>query len=116
MQIALDYGLDMTLADRKDNILRKLQSPSNPEGYKRYLGSPLRYAGGKSLAVGHIIKLLPNELGRVVSPFFGGGSVEISIAKELGVDVIGYDILIFLLYIKLNQLYLNRKMFCISIS
>ena len=52
-------------------------------GYKRYLGSPLRYAGGKSLAVGHILEHLPNNLNKVVSPFIGGGSVEIAIAKEL---------------------------------
>ena len=61
-------------------------------GYKRYLGSPLRYAGGKSLAVGHILEHLPDGLEKVVSPFIGGGSVEIAIAKELGIEVIGYDI------------------------
>ena len=77
---------------KKQNLLNKLQSPSNPDGFKRYLGSPLRYAGGKSLAVGHIVKLLPDNLKRLVSPFFGGGSVEIAIAKELEVEVIGYDI------------------------
>lgn len=46
-------------------------------GYKRYLGSPLRYAGGKSLAVGHILEYLPDNLNKVVSPFIGGGSVEV---------------------------------------
>jgi DNA adenine methylase len=61
-------------------------------GYKRYLGSPLRYAGGKSLAVGHILEHLPDNLDKVVSSFMGGGSVEIAIAKELGIDVIAYDI------------------------
>ncbi len=80
------------ISKRKEDLLNKLKSPSKPDTYKRYLGSPLRYAGGKSLAVGHIIKLLPNKLGRVISPFFGGGSVEIAVAKELGVPVIGSDI------------------------
>ena len=61
-------------------------------GYKRYLGSPLRYAGGKSLAVGHILEYLPDGLEKVVSPFIGGGSVEVAIAKELKIDVIGYDV------------------------
>jgi DNA adenine methylase len=60
--------------------------------YKRYLGSPLRYAGGKSLAVGYIIERLPSNLKQVVSPFIGGGSVEIAIAKELGIPVIAYDL------------------------
>ena len=61
-------------------------------GYKRYLGSPLRYAGGKSLAVGHILEYLPDDINKVVSPFIGGGSVEVALAKELGIEVIGYDI------------------------
>ena len=52
----------------------------------------MRYAGGKSLAVGYIVYLLPIDTKKVISPFFGGGSVEIAIAKELGIDVIGYDI------------------------
>lgn len=80
------------IKDKKRELLSKLKSPSNPKGYKRYLGTPLRYAGGKTLAVGYIVNLLPDKIERVVSPFFGGGSVEIAIAKELGVEVIGYDI------------------------
>ena len=80
------------ITQSKQELLQQLKSPSNPDGFKRYLSSPLRYAGGKSLAVGHIVKLLPDVLSKVVSPFFGGGSVEIAIARELGVDVIGYDI------------------------
>lgn len=80
------------IALRKKLLLQKLKSPSKEESFKRYVGSTLRYAGGKSLAVGHVINLLPDRLSRVISPFFGGGSVEIAIAKELGVPVIGYDI------------------------
>lgn len=52
---------------------------NSKNGYKRYLGSPLRYAGGKSLAVGGILKYLPDGLNKVVSPFIGGGSVEVAI-------------------------------------
>jgi DNA adenine methylase len=54
--------------------------------------SPLRYAGGKSLAVGLIVELLPDNIKKIVSPFFGGGSLEIACSKELGLSVIGYDI------------------------
>lgn len=82
----------MNIVERKVSLLKRLQSPSDPNGFKRYIGSPLRYAGGKSLAVGYIVDLLPDYLERVISPFFGGGSVEIAIAKELGVPVIGNDI------------------------
>ncbi len=60
--------------------------------YKRYLGSPLRYAGGKSWAVGYVIERLPEDIERLVSPFFGGGSIEIAVAKELGIKVIGFEI------------------------
>jgi len=60
--------------------------------YKRVSLSPIRYPGGKSLAVGHIIDLLPKDTKRIISPFFGGGSVEIAISKHLNLEVIGYDI------------------------
>ena len=60
--------------------------------YKRYLGTPLRYAGGKSLAVGLIIEKFPNSISRLVSPFLGGGSVEVACGIELGVPVIAYDV------------------------
>jgi DNA adenine methylase len=73
----------------KEIFLNKLRTNN---GYKRYLGSTLRYAGGKSLAVGCIVENLPDNINKVVSPFIGGGSVEIAIAKELGIEVVGYDI------------------------
>lgn len=83
---------NIDITEKKREFLNKLRSPSNPDKYKRYMGSPLRYAGGKSLAVGYVVNLLPNKINRVVSPFMGGGSVEIAIAKELEIPVIGYDI------------------------
>ncbi len=60
--------------------------------YCRYNGLPLRYAGGKSLGVGHIIEHIPESVSTLMSPFFGGGSVEIACAKELGIQVTGYDV------------------------
>ena len=60
--------------------------------YSRYGGLPLRYAGGKSLALGYIIEHLPDKVNRLVSPFMGGGSVEIACAKELGLRVTSYDV------------------------
>ncbi len=78
------------VAFRKHFFLQQLAASKG--GYKRYLGSPLRYAGGKSQLVGYIIEHLPSSIRSVVSPFMGGGSVEIAIAKELGIPVIGYDV------------------------
>ena len=56
--------------------------------------SPLRYPGGKSRAVTKIVDkyIIPNipESKKVCSPFFGGGSIEIDLAKR-GFRVYGYD-------------------------
>jgi len=80
------------LAEKKKDLLDRLRSKTKKDYFKRYLGGPLRYAGGKTLAVGHIINLLPDNIKRVISPFVGGASVEIAMSKELGLEVIGFDI------------------------
>lgn len=81
-----------TFAERKKSFLDKLVSPSDKTKYKRYVGAPIRYAGGKSLAVGLIVERIPDYVKKIVSPFLGGGSVEVAIAKELDLPVIAYDI------------------------
>ena len=75
----------------KECFLRGLKSKGKFK-YTRYNGPPLRYAGGKSLGVGHIVEYIPETVDKLVSPFMGGGSVEIACAKELGIEVRGYDI------------------------
>lgn len=75
----------------KNYFLNKLKSKGKFK-YTRYNGLPLRYAGGKSLGVGHIIEHIPDGLDKLMSPFMGGGSIEIACAKELGVQVRGYDV------------------------
>lgn len=57
---------------------------------KREPRSPLRYAGGKSRGVLEISKFIPNNTKEIVSPFLGGGSVELACANN-GVFVYGYD-------------------------
>jgi len=71
-----------------------LKSIQNKNGtYKRVCISPLRYAGGKTKAVGLILQNLPKlKEKKIVSPFFGGGSVELCLSQMLGFQVIGYDI------------------------
>ena len=81
--------IKFTFENSKIDFLEDMKSP---KGYKRYLGSPLRYAGGKSLAAAKIIEYFPNRLRKMVSPFLGGASVEIACANELGLEVIGYDL------------------------
>ena len=83
------------LKEKKEAFLKNIISKTYPKSmnkYKRVPVSPIRYAGGKSLAVGHIIELLPNDTKRVISPFFGGGSVEIAMSKYLDLEVRGYEI------------------------
>jgi len=80
----------LTQANKKVAFLSELRTSQG--SYRRYLGSPLRYAGGKSWAVGYIIERLPLSIKRLVSPFLGGASVEIAVAKELNIPVIGYDV------------------------
>lgn len=81
---------DLFPIGQKQEFLQNLKGKG--KRYKRYLGSPLRYAGGKSWAVGYVIEKLPENINRLVSPFFGAGSIEIAVAKELGIDVIGFEV------------------------
>lgn len=86
-----NYDIFPQTKNPKKEFLWSLRSAGKLD-YKRYTASPLRYAGGKSLAVGYVVERLPDKLERLVSPFMGGGSVEIACAKELGLEVIGYDV------------------------
>jgi DNA adenine methylase len=71
-----------------------LDSLKNKTGkYKRVLCSPLRYAGGKSKAIGLILDNLPElKEKKIISPFFGGGSFELCCAQNLNIEIVGYDI------------------------
>jgi len=53
--------------------------------------SPLRYPGGKTRGVVHIIQYFPKGIKEMMSPFFGGGSVELYMASH-GVKIEGYDV------------------------
>ena len=87
-------NLQMAFENKKKVFLKSIKSKNTKSRnkYKRVALSTIRYAGGKSLAVGHVFELLPNHVKKVVSPFFGGGSVEIAMSKFLGLNVVGYDI------------------------
>ena len=55
-----------------------------------YPRAPLRCMGGKHYARRHILPLIPRT-GPVVSPFLGGGAIELALASE-GIPVYGSDI------------------------
>lgn len=88
----LDSSADLSenLVERKARFLHSLKGKNL--AYKRYTKSPLRYGGGKSLAVGLIIEHFPNDIKRIISPFIGGGSVEVASALELDLEVKAFDI------------------------
>lgn len=92
--VNLGVSEDASLKEKKVALLQYLRSSnlSSQNRYKRLSLSPIRYAGGKSLAVGFATELLPDHIEKVVSPFFGGGSIEIAWSKILGLEVVGYDI------------------------
>jgi DNA adenine methylase len=52
--------------------------------------TPIRYAGGKTRAIKIIGPYLEDEK-KIVSPFMGGGSLEVHWASK-GIEVIGYDL------------------------
>ncbi|MCR2114055.1 DNA adenine methylase, partial [Campylobacter upsaliensis] len=75
---------------KKETFLHHLKGKNLT--YKRYTKSPLRYGGGKSLAVGLILEQIPSDTKRLISPFIGGGSVEVAAALELDIEVLAFDI------------------------
>lgn len=54
--------------------------------------TPIRYAGGKSKAYSIINQYVPDGVTKIVSPFMGGGSLEVRWATERNIEVIGYDV------------------------
>ena len=82
----------MLFGSEKDLLLKNLTSKSDKWKYRRYTGMPIRYAGGKSLAVGHVVEHIPNKTKKIISPFMGGGAVEIACAKDLNMEVNSFDI------------------------
>jgi DNA adenine methylase len=86
-----------------------LNSLKNKDGkFKRVISSPLRYAGGKSKAVGLILDNLPKlKEKKIISPFFGGGSFELFVSQKLGIKVIGYDI--FNMLVNFWNILINNK-------
>ena len=56
--------------------------------------TPIRYAGGKSRAYDFISSYIPfwPRPKRIISPFMGGGSLEVSWAHEMGIKVEAFDV------------------------
>ena len=86
----MNYSLESTKPYLSE-YLKKIKGKK--QTYKRVTLSPLRYAGGKSNAIGLILENLPAlKTKKIVSPFFGGGSLELVLTSKLGFEVVGYDV------------------------
>lgn len=53
-----------------------------------FLKSPLRYPGGKSRAIKILMPFFPKDFDELAEPFFGGGSVGLYLAQNLGLKQI----------------------------
>jgi DNA adenine methylase len=82
-----------TYEKENEYLSEYLSTLKKEDGFKRVLSSPLRYPGGKTKAIGLILDNLPKlKRKRIISPFFGGGSFELCVSQNLGIEVVGYDI------------------------
>jgi hypothetical protein len=83
--------MSQELYEKEELYLRKYLSnittlKKSTKSFKRVCISPLRYAGGKSKAIGMILDNLPKlNNKKIVSPFFGGGSFELCASQELNI-------------------------------
>jgi DNA adenine methylase len=53
--------------------------------------SPLRYPGGKTRAIDYISQFFPADMEELLSPFLGGGSIELATAAK-NITVYAYDV------------------------
>ena len=91
--IKTKYKEDIKYEKEEEYLSSYLKGITNNNKYKRVCISPLRYAGGKSKAVGMILSNLPKlKRKKIISPFFGGGSFELCLSQNLDIEVVGYDV------------------------
>jgi DNA adenine methylase len=75
----------------EENLFDFSDNPNENIDLNYSVRSPLRYPGGKTRGVEFITQFFPKNLDKLLSPFFGGGSIELSVAAK-GTIVYGYDI------------------------
>ena len=94
MKKAKTYDLDIneTLQSVEEpNLFEHSDNPSENIELNYSFRSPLRYPGGKTRGVEFITRFFPKNLDKLLSPFFGGGSIELYVASR-GTKVFGYDL------------------------
>lgn len=71
---------DFTIAE--ENLFEYSNNPTENVDLNYSMRSLLRYPGGKTRGVEFITQFFPKNLDKLLSPFFGGGSIELSIAAK----------------------------------
>lgn len=82
---------DEFISNIEDNLFQDSYNPFENIDINYSTRSPLRYPGGKTRGVEFITQFFPKNLDKLLSPFLGGGSIELSVAAK-GTIVYGYDI------------------------
>jgi DNA adenine methylase len=85
----IEHNLISDLDD--SNLFEYSKSPTENIDINYSTRSLLRYPGGKTRGVEFITQFFPKNLDKLLSPFFGGGSIELTMAAK-GTLVFGYDI------------------------
>lgn len=93
MKIAKDYAIpeEKFTPNIEENLFGYSNNPAENIDINFSDRSPLRYPGGKTRGVEFITQFFPKNLDKLLSPFFGGGSIELSMAAK-GTVIYGYDI------------------------
>jgi DNA adenine methylase len=73
------------------NLFKDAGNSSDSASHPYSSRSPLRYPGGKTRAIEFITRFFPKNLSSLLSPFIGGGSIELAVASK-GTKVFGYDV------------------------
>lgn len=74
-----------------ENLFELSSNPTENIELNYSIRSPLRYPGGKTRGIEFITRFFPKNLDKLLSPFFGGGSIELYTASQ-GTKVYGYDV------------------------
>lgn len=88
---AIIYEINELSSKTEENLFDFSTNPAENVDLNFSARSPLRYPGGKTRGVEFITQFFPKNLDKLLSPFFGGGSIELSVAAK-GTVVYGYDI------------------------
>ncbi len=78
----IEQMVDEISPNIEENLFDYSENPTENIDLNYSIRSPLRYPGGKTRGVEFITQFFPKNLDKLLSPFFGGGSIELSVAAK----------------------------------